>query len=107
MIAKWDDGLIERLAAMNLFRDRSLERRRMEFVRLRETVGECRERPGYLYSENGLRGDWLLDCERGIVHAAVTLAPTVPPAIQHLEVRVLPSGKTVSEATGLPPQRCR
>lgn len=106
LINRWDDGLIERLAAMNLFLDRSKARREAEFARLRDSVGACRERRGFLYSENALRGDWLLDCERGVVQASVTLAPTVPPGVQHLEVRRLPDGVDPAIATGLPPRAC-
>lgn len=106
LIDTWDDGLIERLAAMNLFLDRTKERRRLEFARLRETAGACQERAGYLYSENALRGDWLLDCERGLIQASVTLAPTVPPGIQHLELRLLPKGADPFVTTGLPPRAC-
>ena len=107
LLQRWDDAQATHLAAMNLFLDRSLERRRDEFAKLRETQGSCRERPGYLYNENSLRGDWVLDCERGIIQASVTLAPTVPPAIQHLELRALAAGVDITEATGLPPRRCR
>lgn len=107
LVAAWDDETATRLAAGNLFLDRSRERRRSEFAALREAVGACRDRPGFLYSENALRGDWLLDCERGVVQVSVTLSPTVPPAIQHLELRRLPAGVSVAAATGLPPQRCR
>lgn len=107
LLERWDDATISRLAAMNLFRDRSMERRRAEFAALRAAVGACRERPGYLYSENALRGDWVLDCERGVVQASVTLSPTIPPAVQHLEVRALPASVDIAAATGLPPRRCR
>lgn len=106
LIGAWDEALIDRLAAMNLFLDRSKARRRAEFAALREAVGQCRERPGYLYSENALRGDWLLDCERGLLHASVTLAPTMPPGIQHLEIERLPLDADVTSKTGLPPQAC-
>jgi hypothetical protein len=103
---RWDDGLIERLAAMSLFLDRSKDRRRAEFALLRDAVGSCRERPGFLYSENALRGDWLLECERGLVQVSVTLAPTARPSIQHLELRKWPLNSDVSAMTGLPPQAC-
>lgn len=106
LLRRWDDGLIDRLAAMNLFLDRSKDRRRAEFAALRDQVGACRERPGYLYSENSLRGDWLLECERGIVQVSVTLAPTARPGIQHLELRTLPLNADVTAITGLPPQAC-
>jgi CubicO group peptidase (beta-lactamase class C family) len=106
LVSRWDDAVIERLAAMNLFLDRSRERRRAEFAKLRETLGACRERPGWLYSENPLRGDWLLDCERGVLWASVTLAPTVPPGVQHLEVQALPPDADIAAVTGLPPRAC-
>jgi len=106
LINTWDDALIDRLAAMNLFLDRSKDRRQAEFAKLRETLGRCRDRPGYLYSENALRGDWLLDCERGTLQVSVTLAPTVPPGVQHLELRALPPGADVAAVTGLPPRAC-
>lgn len=106
LVSRWDDGVIDRIAAMNLFLDRSRERRREEFAKLRETLGTCRERPGWLYSENALRGDWLLDCERGVLQVSVTLAPTVPPGVQHLELRALRSDADIAAVTGLPPRAC-
>jgi CubicO group peptidase (beta-lactamase class C family) len=106
LMMKWDDTLIDRLAAMNLFLDRSKERRRAEFSKVRESVGACRERPGFLYSENALRGDWVLECERGLVQVSVTLAPTAHPGIQHLELRTLPPNADVAVTSGLPPQAC-
>lgn len=106
LIGAWDDALIDRLAAMNLFLDRSKARRKAEFAALRESMGACRERPGFLYSENALRGDWLLECERGLIQASVTLAPAPQPGIQHLELKSLPLNADVSAVTGLPPQAC-
>jgi CubicO group peptidase (beta-lactamase class C family) len=87
LVTKWDDATARELAAMNLFLDRSLERRRAEFAQLSQELGVCRSRPGYLSLENRLRGDWLFDCERGTLRASVTLSPTMPPKVQHLEVR--------------------
>jgi CubicO group peptidase (beta-lactamase class C family) len=87
LVAKWDDTTARELAAMNLYLDRSLERRRAEFAQLNQELGVCRSRPGYVSIENRLRGDWLFDCERGTLRASVTLSPTMPPKIQHLEVR--------------------
>lgn len=106
LIGAWDDALIDRLAAMNLYLDRSKARRQAEFAALRESMGACREHPGFLYSENALRGDWLLECERGLIQASVTLAPTPQPGIQHLELKRLPLNADVSAVTGLPPQAC-
>jgi hypothetical protein len=77
---------------MNLFLDRSIERRRGEFETLREKHGLCRaDTP--IEAENALRGKWMLNCERGQVKVTVTLAPTLPPTVQYLETSsILPPG---------------
>ncbi|MEY4848633.1 MAG: Penicillin-binding protein [Pseudomonadota bacterium] len=98
LLERWDDGQSRELAAMNLFLDRSLERRRGEFLRLREELGACREQPGYVSIENALRGEWRYDCERGAVLATVTLAPTRPALIQHLELRTLAATSALATA---------
>jgi D-alanyl-D-alanine-carboxypeptidase/D-alanyl-D-alanine-endopeptidase len=87
LVGRWNDDDAQQLAAMNLFLDRSLERRRAQFAQLSNEVGECRSRPGYVAMENPLRGDWLFDCERGSLRASITLSPTLPPKVQHLELR--------------------
>ncbi len=87
LVSQWDDSVARELAAMNLFLDRSLERRRAEFAQLAQELGVCRSRPGYVSLENRLRGDWMFDCERGTLRASVTLSPTIPPKVQHLELR--------------------
>jgi CubicO group peptidase (beta-lactamase class C family) len=93
LVARWDDGLVDRIAAVNLFLDRSKDRRRAEFERLRDQLGPCRADEGFEYVENALRGDWLLRCARGRARAAVTLAPTMPPTVQYLEVRPVADGE--------------
>ncbi len=92
LVGRWDDAAIERLAAVNLFLDRDKARRRAEFAQLRAEVGGCRDAGGWVSIENRLRGDWLLRCERGDLIASVTLAPTEPPKVQHLELRRAPPG---------------
>ncbi len=92
LIGEWSDAGLQRIAAMNLLLDRSLDRRRKEFQTLREKHGACRaESP--IEAENALRGRWTLSCERGQVRVNITLAPTLPPGIQLLETSsVLPPG---------------
>ncbi len=90
LIQQWDDGLADRIAANNLFLDRSRERRRDEIAALREKHGACRG-DGALVAENALRGEWVMPCERGALRVAITLAPTVPPQLQHLAVRSSPT----------------
>ncbi len=86
LVIEWDDSLADRLAAVNLFLDRSKDRRRREIADLRAKVGACRAPDQFTFVENALRGTWTLACERGNLDIAVTLAPTMPPAVQFLQV---------------------
>jgi CubicO group peptidase (beta-lactamase class C family) len=86
LILQWDDALANRIAAVNLFLDRSKDRRRREFDDLQAKVGACRPSDTFTFVENALRGTWTLACEKGHLDVAVTLAPTMPPTVQYLEV---------------------
>lgn len=90
LINTWDEGLADRVAAMNLFLDESKDRRRAHITRLREQVGVCKSDAPFDV-ENALRGQWTLACERGALRVAITLAPTMPPKVQHLSVQPAPS----------------
>ena len=91
LVMRWNDGLADSLAAVNLFLDRSRDRRRAEIANLVSQVGPCRAAAGWDVVENALRGQWTMPCERGAVRVSITLAPTLPPTVQYLEVaRVLP-----------------
>jgi hypothetical protein len=87
LVVKWDDRLAEEIAAENLFMDRSADRRRNEIAALTATVGACSPPSSFDVVENALRGQWTMTCERGKLEVAVTLAPTMPPAVQFLSVR--------------------
>ena len=90
LVNQWDDDLADSLAAMNLFLDESKDRRRRQITALRAQVGQCRlEAPFEV--ENALRGQWTMQCERGAVRVAITLAPTVPPKVQFLSVTPAPA----------------
>ena len=102
LVIDWDDARADEMAAMNLYRDRSKDRRRREIEALRAKVGVCQAPASFDVVENWLRGQWTMDCERGALRVAITLAPTVPPRVQHLDVREAPAG---SRATL--PQACR
>jgi hypothetical protein len=91
LVVSWDDLLADSIAAMNLFLDESKERRKLELDELRRSVGECRT-GGELEPENALRGRWTMPCDRGFVRVAITLAPTVPPRVQFLDVRRVEQG---------------
>ena len=90
LIVDWDDALADRIAAGNLYLDRSKARRRAEIEALAATVGRCRPDAAFTDVENALRGTWSLACDRGEIAVAVTLAPTIPPRVQHLEVAARP-----------------
>src|SRR5262249_10239198 len=57
LVAAWDDALADRMAAENLFLDRSKERRRAELDELHAKVGACTMPAERIDSvENALRG---------------------------------------------------
>ena len=86
LIAKWDDDLAGSIAADNLFLDEPMDRRRRAFDDLRSKYGACRPEDGFDV-ENALRGRWRMSCERGELQVSITLAPTMPPKVQVMEVR--------------------
>ena len=88
---RWDDALADKIAAENLFLDRSKDRRRKEIDDLRAKVGACSAPAKFDVVENALRGQWTMSCERGTLQVAVTLAPTIPPGVQFLAVRPSPA----------------
>lgn len=91
LINRWDDKLADSIAAENLFLDQSKDRRHRQFQELHAKVGSCRS-DGPFDVENALRGKWLMNCEHGKLQANVTLAPTIPPLVQHLELKEAPGG---------------
>ena len=85
LLTAWDDQLADRVVADNFFLDQSRERRRRTVDQLREQYGTCR--PDDTFDvENALRGRWLMKCDRGTLRISITLAPTMPPKLQVLEV---------------------
>ena len=98
LIMSWDDDQADQIAAMNLFLDRSKARRRKEIEDLRAEVGLCTAPAAFDSVENWLRGRWTMQCERGDLRVAITLAPTVPPRVQHLDVRRASPGESQAPA---------
>jgi CubicO group peptidase (beta-lactamase class C family) len=91
LVTRWDDQLADGIAAENLFLDRSRDRRRAELEDLHARYGACAPLPGFDVVENALRGRWTMDCERGKLQVAITLAPTMPPRVQFLAVTSAPA----------------
>jgi CubicO group peptidase (beta-lactamase class C family) len=102
LILHWDDKRADEIAAMNLYLDRSRDRRRKEIENLRAKVGECRAPASFDVVENWLRGQWTMRCERGDLRVSITLAPTLPPRVQFLDVGEVPAGSAAAE-----PAACR
>jgi len=92
LIVQWDDELADSIAAVNLFLDESKERRRRRLEALHAQYGACRAGRDFDV-ENAMRGTWTMACDRGTLLVSITLAPTMPPKVQYLDVRpALPSG---------------
>jgi hypothetical protein len=92
LVANWDDALADSIAAMNLFMDEARDRRKVQITALRAQVGECSD-DGSFEVENALRGSWRLRCQRGGLDISITLAPTVPPRVQYLNVEYAAPGE--------------
>jgi hypothetical protein len=98
----WNDGEARQIAAMNLFLDAPIAQRRAEIAKLKEEVGDC-SAFGPVIAENWLRGQFNMTCQKGVVGAFFTLAPTRPPAVQHLSFRKLEAdGARIGAPTGPP-----
>lgn len=86
---QWDESRARQFAAMNFFLDTPAPQRKTEMQELKDEVGECSAGP--VIAENWLRGQFNMTCAKGTVGVFFTLAPTQPPALQHLEFRKLVS----------------
>jgi CubicO group peptidase (beta-lactamase class C family) len=90
LLMRWDDDAAARLFALNVDLDRPLAERRSELAELHDRHGAL-ARDNELDPEDALRGRWRLRGERGHVEIAITMAPTVPPLVQTLDIdSVLP-----------------
>jgi CubicO group peptidase (beta-lactamase class C family) len=98
----WDDGEAKQIAAVNLFLDAPVAQRRAEIQKLKDEVGECAE-AGPVMPENWLRGQFNMTCGKGTVGVFFTLAPTQPPAVQHLVFRKIDSDRGRLAAPTGPP----
>ena len=98
----WDDAEAKQIAAMNFFLDAPSVQRRAEIDQLKRQVGEC-DGFGPVIAENWLRGQFNIKCAKATVGVFFTLAPTQPPAMQHLEFRKLDSAtERLGAPTGAP-----
>ena len=99
LIIKWDDALANRIAADNLFLDVAADIRASRWKSLAEQHGACRAATT-IDAENGLRGGWRMMCDRGWLNVYITLAPTLPPKVQQINVTpVLPPDAEMTKAS--------
>src|SRR5260370_3300 len=100
---RWDDAEAKQLAAVNFFLDTPSAQRQAEIRALKNEVGECTD-AGPVMPENWMRGQFNITCAKGTVGVFFTLAPTQPPAVQHLSFQKLASPAVrMSAPTGAPP----
>ena len=91
--AMWAAGSLEsgrQSLAMNFLMDRSAENWAREFARLKGEAGACRT-DSAINPTGALSGNFEWHCERGRVQGQLLLAPTSPPTIQALRLRVVPN----------------
>jgi hypothetical protein len=92
LVNQWSQPLADSLAAMNLFRDESADRRQAQIGSLVSAAGgNCRAVEPFVV-ENALRGRWLMQCATGTLAVTITLAPTEPAQVQFLSVAVANNG---------------
>ena len=99
---RWDDAEARQIASVNFFLDAPAEQRRAEIRAIKNEVGECAA-AGPVMPENWLRGQFNMPCAKGTVGVFFTMAPTEPPAVQHLAFQKLTSDSVrMGAPTGAP-----
>src|SRR5262249_30895673 len=69
-----------------------------EIRKLHEQHGPCREE-AKIDADNALRGTWVMPCDKGSLSVRITLAPTVPPKVQFLNIRsIMPPSDAMRSA---------
>ena len=98
LIIKWDDSLANRIAADNLFLDAAADVRQSRWKTLAQQHGTCRPATS-IKPENALRGEWRMMCDRGWLDVFITLAPTMPPKVQLININpVMPPDAEMTRA---------
>lgn len=85
LIIKWNDSLANKIAADNLFLDDAADVLQSRWKSLAEQHGTCRPATS-IKPENALRGEWRMMCDRGWLDVFITLAPTMPPKVQLIDI---------------------
>jgi hypothetical protein len=98
LVTSWSDALADSLAAMNLYLDESKDRRRAAIEKVRDAAGGSCSNEGPFVAANALRGRWRMRCAKGDIAVSITLAPTVPAGVQHLDVRPIDRDENIAPA---------
>jgi CubicO group peptidase (beta-lactamase class C family) len=91
--AMWAAGSLEpgrQSLAMNFLLDRSVENWAREFARLKGEAGNC-QTDAPITPTGAMSGTFAWTCARGRLQGQLLLAPTSPPTIQALRLRVVPN----------------
>lgn len=98
LMQRWDDALADDLTAVNFFLDTPRNAWRQRLESLQRSHGVLRV-DGEIEVHNPLRGQWKARGERGWCTIWITLAPTVPPRVQHLSIdSILPPENKMQKA---------
>jgi CubicO group peptidase (beta-lactamase class C family) len=97
-VTNWNDALADSIAAVNLYLDESKDRRRAAIEKVRDEAGGSCRNEGPFVAENALRGRWKMRCAKGDIAVSITLAPTEPATVQHLDVRPIAREESLAPA---------
>jgi CubicO group peptidase (beta-lactamase class C family) len=98
LVSSWDDALADSVAAMNLYLDETKDRRRAAIEKVRDAAGGSCQAEGPFVAANALRGRWRMRCAKGDLVVSITLAPTIPAGVQHLDVRPIAREESIAPA---------
>ena len=100
LLERWDDSRADRLFDQTFFQYNPAERLRAELASLHRRHGSCWP-VGEMVSENELRGQVQLECDRGVLEVELALTPDEPARLQWMEVTErLPPSDTMVKVAG-------
>jgi len=85
LLEQWDESRAERLFDKTFFQYNPPEQLRAGLASLHRRHGSCRP-VGEMVSENALRGQVQLECDRGLLEVQLALTPDEPVRLQWMEV---------------------
>jgi len=99
VVQRWletgDDAPMAACVADNFYLDSDAAHRRAELETIRQNAGAFLD-VGSFQALNALRGSWRITCERGALDVFITLAPTMPPQLQMVQLTYAPPSENAS-----------